>query len=344
MKYYNISTANLPLYCVYLTVYSGSKLPPFYIGSKDTHSIITNAYRGSVTSRKYKEIWISELKNSPHLFKTVPISYTNTRDEALTREREIQIFFDVIKNPMFINMSYAKCGFSGSALKGTVLPEKTKIKISNALKGRSRTSEHKDNISKSKEGISPSTYSIEKMRSSKMPQVTIYDITYNNIYDAMSATGLSKSQIWYRINNNTSPKNQKIPITFCGTLYDSIADAIRATGLSRAQIQYRIDAQINDREISENRSKSSKVAGKNGTKIIFRDVSYVSISQASLATGLSPGVIKREISREKEDREKLTHPRPVYASGRQFDTFKQAIEILKLSRYKLMKLPDFKYL
>lgn len=50
------------IYCTYLTIYSGNKLPPFYIGYKDLHSI-ENGYRGSVDSLAFKEIWLSEIKS-----------------------------------------------------------------------------------------------------------------------------------------------------------------------------------------------------------------------------------------------------------------------------------------
>lgn len=49
-------------YCVYLTIYSGSKLPPFYIGSGTLDKILNKGYRGSVTSKQFKKIWSQELK------------------------------------------------------------------------------------------------------------------------------------------------------------------------------------------------------------------------------------------------------------------------------------------
>ena len=60
------------IYCTYLTVYSGNKLPPFYIGSSSI-DIINNGYRGSVSSKEYKQIWKTELKNNSHLFKIMII-------------------------------------------------------------------------------------------------------------------------------------------------------------------------------------------------------------------------------------------------------------------------------
>ena len=56
------------IYCTYLTVYTGNKLPPFYIGSTSVDNI-SKGYRGSVLSKNYKSIWKQELHSHPDLFK-----------------------------------------------------------------------------------------------------------------------------------------------------------------------------------------------------------------------------------------------------------------------------------
>lgn len=45
------------LYCTYLTVYKGNKLPPFYIGYTSVDNILNKSYRGSPESKKYKSVW-----------------------------------------------------------------------------------------------------------------------------------------------------------------------------------------------------------------------------------------------------------------------------------------------
>ena len=92
------------IYCTYLTVYFGYKLPPFYIGSSSI-DIINNGYRGSVSSKEYKQIWKTELKNNSHLFKIHIISYHKTREEANIKERSLHIALNVVNNPMYINRS-----------------------------------------------------------------------------------------------------------------------------------------------------------------------------------------------------------------------------------------------
>lgn len=98
------------IYCTYLTAYSGDKLPPLYIGSTSLENI-ENGYRGSVLSKKYKEIWKSELSNNPHLFETKILTTHSTREEAFEEEMRYQIEHDVVKSPEYINMAIANKKF-----------------------------------------------------------------------------------------------------------------------------------------------------------------------------------------------------------------------------------------
>ena len=94
------------IYCVYLTIYRGNKLPPFYIGSSSV-KIISEGYKGTVKSKKYKEIWKSELKHNSHLFSTKIIYKTFDRKDALNKERFFQKSLNVVSSPLYANMSIA---------------------------------------------------------------------------------------------------------------------------------------------------------------------------------------------------------------------------------------------
>ncbi len=98
------------IYCTYLTTYSGDKLPPLYIGSTSIEKI-NDRYHGSVVSKKYREIWITELKENPHLFETRILTTHETREEALEEEVRYQIEHDVVRSPEYINMSIARKKF-----------------------------------------------------------------------------------------------------------------------------------------------------------------------------------------------------------------------------------------
>ena len=90
------------MYVTYITFYSGNKLPPYYIGYTTTKNI-EKGYNGSVTSKKYKEIWKEERTNNPHLFKTKIIKFWETKKEALSHEEKIHSMLKVNKNDLYIN-------------------------------------------------------------------------------------------------------------------------------------------------------------------------------------------------------------------------------------------------
>lgn len=94
------------IYVVYITHYSGTLLPPNYIGSSNIYRI-NNGYRGSVFSKQYKSVWEKELINHPELFNTEIISTHHTRNEAYDKELKLHKMFNVVSNPLFINLSYA---------------------------------------------------------------------------------------------------------------------------------------------------------------------------------------------------------------------------------------------
>ena len=128
-------------FCVYHTTYSGELLPPNYIGSSSVDKVLNKNYHGTVTSKRYKSIWLSELKLHPELFSTVIVSYHDTRYNAIHKELQIQRIFNVVKNEPFINRAYAtKNGcFGMDTWTDRTIEEKLKIgqKISNTANAKS---------------------------------------------------------------------------------------------------------------------------------------------------------------------------------------------------------------
>lgn len=103
------------MYCSYIVTYLGDKLPPkypdeappmYYLGSS-TEEQINKGYRGSVKSKKYKDIWESELRDNPELFQIEIINRFNTNEQSKTDELSLQIEFNVVKSPEFVNMALA---------------------------------------------------------------------------------------------------------------------------------------------------------------------------------------------------------------------------------------------
>lgn len=99
------------MFCTYLTIYKGNLLPPFYIGHT-TVSKINNGYRGSVSSKRYKKLWIDELQSNPTLFTTKILAIYNTREDALNAEAKLQRMLKCKDNPLYINMASADRKFS----------------------------------------------------------------------------------------------------------------------------------------------------------------------------------------------------------------------------------------
>ena len=152
-------------YCVYLIIYSGNKLPPFYIGSSSIKKI-EEGYMGSVTSKKYKHIYKKELKNNPSLFKLKIISKQKTRREALHRELFFHKHLDVVKSELYINQSSAIAnGFFGmdnsGQLNGFYGKKHTEETLNKLKKPKScsenykkpKSNSHKQNISKARKGV-----------------------------------------------------------------------------------------------------------------------------------------------------------------------------------------------
>lgn len=142
----------MSIYAVYLTTYFGNKLPIYYIGSSSV-SKIENGYHGTVTSKKYKSIWLSELKINPNLFKTKIIRTYKTRKEASEVEFRLQKALGVVRSSMYINMATASVnGFFGMPTKGRVVSQETRDKISKIHKGKTISESHRLAITKKLSG------------------------------------------------------------------------------------------------------------------------------------------------------------------------------------------------
>ena len=154
-------------FVVYLTIYKGNLLPPFYIGST-TEEKIKNGYNGSVKSYMYKKIWNHEKTNNPHLFKTIILKKFNSRKKALLQEEKIHRQFSVHTNPLYINMAIANskhvymtkeiCQKISTTKKGQKYPKRStehRKNLSESLKGRSISTETKNKISEAGKGRIP---------------------------------------------------------------------------------------------------------------------------------------------------------------------------------------------
>lgn len=140
-------------FVVYLTLYSGTKLPKWYIGSSYIKKI-NDGYNGSVKSKKYREIYNLEQTENKHLFKTRILSYHKTREQAIKEELRLQKKHSVIKNEYYINEGYAQInGSHGRNVKDELNPnygnkwtDKQKQDLSDKKKGIKAWNKGKTNI------------------------------------------------------------------------------------------------------------------------------------------------------------------------------------------------------
>lgn len=148
-------------FVVYKTIYNGTKLPRYYIGSTTLKRASSGKYFGSVKSKKYKAIFKKELLENRNLFSLKILSYHTTRSEALNEELRLQVKYNVVKSPEYFNESLAKKnGYFGRIIKGEAHPnygnnkrtgtkhsEETKRKISLAHIGMQYGQETKNKLS-----------------------------------------------------------------------------------------------------------------------------------------------------------------------------------------------------
>lgn len=144
------------MFVVYRTEYLGLLMPKYYLGSTSEERLKAG-YIGSVSSKKYKLIWKKESEENPQLFKCEILGKYDTRTAALNAEYDFQKQFNVVENPEYINMAFAKPdGFFGMDVKGSNNPmfgkkhsAAAKEKMSKARQGKAISNAHKENISAS---------------------------------------------------------------------------------------------------------------------------------------------------------------------------------------------------
>lgn len=124
------------MYATYITIYRGNKLPPFYIGHAKLKNI-EDGYLGSVSSKKYKDVWKEEICNNRGAFSVKILKVFDTKPNALEHEKYLQKMFQVHTNPLYINMSIVNSSFFVSnpdCFKGNKVSIETKEKIRLATK------------------------------------------------------------------------------------------------------------------------------------------------------------------------------------------------------------------
>lgn len=187
------------MYCVYLTVYFGNKLPKRYIGSSSVERV-KSGYNGSIKSKKYKSIYLKEQIENKQLFKTRILSMHNNLEDAILEELRLHMKYNVVKSPNYMNMSYAQPnGFFGRDISGKNHPFynkshtlETKQKISQTLKSKFKSKELSSPFSKidssgENNGFYGKTHSEESKQKMRKPKsyVPMFECPHcHKMYDA----------------------------------------------------------------------------------------------------------------------------------------------------------------
>lgn len=132
------------MYCVYMTEWlkwtEDCGLPRYYVGSSSVKNVM-DGYKGSVSSREYKEFWTSTPRED---FKVEILTTHETRDESFEEEYQYQIKHDVVKSPLWFNRSLCvRNGFFGRDVSGENNPMYGKSRV-----GETRRPGTGENISK----------------------------------------------------------------------------------------------------------------------------------------------------------------------------------------------------
>jgi hypothetical protein len=143
------------LFVVYKVTYIGSVLDSkYYIGSTSLEIANSGKYFGSISSKKWKNIYKQETIKNPQDFKLEILSSHPTRKDALLEELRLHIELDVVNDDNYFNKSLASPnGWFGRKISG---PEHHSY-------GRKRSEESKQKMRESKLGTHASLETRAKM-------------------------------------------------------------------------------------------------------------------------------------------------------------------------------------
>lgn len=203
-------------FVVYLTTYTGTLLPPKYIGSTSEDKILSGNYFGSIGSKKWKSLFIHEIKNNKHLFSVSILSYHQTRKSAFAEELKLHILNNVVKSNEYFNESFADS--SGYIVKsgvdspnyGKKFSIEHRQKLSESHKGNIPSPETLIKLSKSHKGFKFTEESKEKIRNNQPRNKSVFQLDkngtllneYPSIHEAYRQTGKSVSKISSCCNNH----------------------------------------------------------------------------------------------------------------------------------------------
>lgn len=241
------------MFCTYLTIYLGDKMPSNYVGSSSVKRV-ENGYHGTVLSKKWKEIWNQELRENPHLFKTIILTLHDEREEATQEELRFQKENNVVKSDEWINEAYASPnGFFGMDLSGELNPNYgergTKHFKSIWEEKREQIVENMINERNSPKGKSRMIKAITKKWEERRSDGSYEEFckTMNKVNkdpEKREKAGSKIKNLWdsnpdyqRKMKNRKPGGRKKIEVIVNGVLYSSLSEAVKITGLPYHKIR-----------------------------------------------------------------------------------------------------------
>jgi hypothetical protein len=284
---------------LYLTVYTGNKLPPFYIGY--SYNVKERNYYGSPSSKLYKDIFIKERKENPDKFKIFILKeFGNDIHAAKEYETYLQKTFKVDKNPLYFN----RC-IQGVNYHSVPCNEENKRKLSKMYKNKSYEEIYGKDRAKT-EAKKRSDSNKGKIRSNEYKKkMSLSKTGYKHTEEAKRK--ISKSNVYRGIGFFTGKKHTE-------EAKRKIANASReriASDETRRKISESLTGKTlsdeHKQKISQNNGKAgtNKVScvDKNGKKILIDSETFWKEKDKPINERLYVGITSKEARKRIKDNE-----------------------------------------
>lgn len=279
-------------------------------------------YKGSPSSAQFKDIWQSEIKNNPELFKIFIIEYTHDMNSKLQSEAYWQKQFNVVQDPLFINMAYA--GKKMIPTKEGVAKALATKKLRNKLAHSEETRKKQQLAAFNRSPISDATRA--KMKVAQRNRPPISDETRRKMIESRAKRNLPMSdEVKQKISN--SKKGKKVP-----------RDIVEKRA---AKIRGRKQSEDCKQKISR-AHKGKKHAADHNRKIseAHKGKRYFNNGQNTIRSLEPPGPewLPGRLCVKDQSGSKNVNATQVRYQDKIYGTIQEAIQQTGLSRYLLLKL------
>jgi group I intron endonuclease len=300
----------------------------FYIGSSENVYKRIVVHKNHFTNKEHRNINFKNLINVSKLsdFEFV-ILFTPDRETAYRLEQHLLNKHKDNSKLMNIALDVK------SPMLGMTASEETKTKMSLALKGLTRSDEVKDKISALRKVNIATINQFRKVLEAKRRRIMVHGKEYISLTQAGQLSGIAESTLRRKIRMHSDPEVYFLDNNASPLLGRSISEEKKKSLSHFRKTDPAAMAQIR------------AIAGLNKKKIIFNGVAYDSILDASRATGVAEGTIRKKASTLLKNKDNVLtldylpiQPMKVSVLGKIYSGRKEASETLGISMSKLKLL------